>query len=207
MTNHVSLAAGILTGFAIAAPIGPMGLLCIQRTLAAGMAIGVCTGLGAVTVNVTYSAIVLFGLNSLTPWMVDGGRLLNALGGLFLLWSAFKALRAGGPDRVVSAPVVPSRLVAYGSAVALNASNPMALVLIVALLSRFVGGSAPAPAEAAMFLAGMFTAAMTWWICLSASVALLRARVTPTVLTFVNQVAGALLTLYGALALARSAQM
>ena len=56
MTNHASLPAGLLVGFAIADPMGPMGLHCIQRTLAAGMTRGVSTGLGAVTVNLAYGA-------------------------------------------------------------------------------------------------------------------------------------------------------
>jgi putative LysE/RhtB family amino acid efflux pump len=207
MTNHVSLAAGFLTGFAIAVPIGPIGLLCIQRTLIAGMAVGVCTGLGAATVNVAYGGVVLLGLTTMAPRMANGSRLVSVLGGLFLLWSAFRALRTARLGRSPSALTIPSPLAAYGSAVAFNATNPMALVLTAALLSPLVSQTAPTAAETAVFLTGMFTAAMIWWVCLSAGVALLRARLTPTMLTRVNQAAGILLTLYGALALAHSARM
>ena len=74
MMNHVSLLAGLMVGFAIAVPIGPMGLLCIQRTLVFGMKVGVSTGLGAATVNVAYGSVVLLGLNTVVPW-----RCANAL--------------------------------------------------------------------------------------------------------------------------------
>jgi threonine/homoserine/homoserine lactone efflux protein len=207
MMNHVSPLAGFLVGFAIAVPIGPMGLLCIQRTLTAGMKIGVSTGLGAATVNVAYGALILLGLGTLSPWMANGSRLLTALGGLFLLWSAVRTLRR---TRVTGGPVeqaVPSPLAAYGSAVAFNATNPMAPVLLLALLSPIVGRSVPSPGDALVLLLGMFLAAATWWVCLSAGVALLRARLSPTMLGYVNQAAGLLLTCYGALALARSARM
>ena len=96
---------------------------------------------------------------------------------------------------------------AYGSAVGFNASNPMSPVLMVALLSPIIGRSAPSLSEAAVLLLGMFIAAVTWWVCLSGGITLLRSRLSPRMLMSVNQVAGAILTFYGALALAHSAGM
>src|ERR1700712_2334938 len=163
MTNHGFLLAGVLTGFSIAVPIGPMGLLCIQRTLASGMRTGISTGLGAATVNVVYGAIILLGLNGLAPWIATGGRALTALGGLFLLWSAARTLMRNPPTAQAKALKL-TGLAAYGSAVAFNAVNPMSLILIVTLLTPIMGGSAPSPADAALVLLGMFGAAMCWWL-------------------------------------------
>lgn len=205
--NHISLLAGMLAGFAIAVPIGPMGLLCIQRTLAAGMRIGVSTGLGAATVNVVYGAVILLGLDTLSPWLAGGSRWLSALGGAFLLWSAGRTLLRRRAVGEPSQNAVLSPLAAYGSAVMFNATNPMGFLLILALLSPVVGHSAPSLEDASVLLLGMFTAAATWWVCLSGGVALLRARLSPTVLMQVNRAAGLMLTIYGALALARSAGM
>jgi threonine/homoserine/homoserine lactone efflux protein len=206
MTHHDFLLAGLLVGFSIAVPIGPMSLLCIQRTLASGAGIGISTGLGAATVNIAYGAVILLGLDWLSPWMASGQRLLSALGGLFLLWSAARVLMRRRtmqePENAVASP-----LAAYGSAVVFNATNPMALILILALLTPIVGLSAPALSDAVLLLLGMFTAATTWWVCLCGGVTLLRARLSSTVLGYVNQATGLLLTIYGALALARSAQM
>ena len=207
MMNHVSLLAGLMVGLAIAVPIGPMGLLCIHRTLVFGMRVGVSTGLGAATVNVVYGAVVLVGLNTAVPWIAESGRWLSALGGLFLLWSAARTLMRRCMTGERPEDAAPSPLAAYGSAVLFNATNPMALILILALLSPIVGHSAPTLGDAVQILLGIFIAATTWWICLSGGVALLRAHLTPTVLMYVNQAAALLLTFYGALALARSAQM
>jgi len=203
-TNHVPLFAGLLVGLAIAVPIGPMGLLCIQRSLACGMRIGVSTGLGAATVNVLYGALVLLGLDEIGPYLGGSARALSFGGGVFLLWSAARTLmRRSTP--AAPGPVGLSPLAAYGSAVVFNAFNPMSPVLIVALLSPIVGLSAPSLGEAAALLLGMFASAMTWWVCLSGGVALLRSHLGPRVLVRVNQAAGVALTLYGVLALARSA--
>lgn len=206
MTNHGFLLAGVLTGFSIAVPIGPMGLLCIQRTLASGMRTGITTGLGAVTVNVAYGAIILLGMNGLAPWIATGGRALNAAGGLFLLWSAARTLMRN-PAKAQPQALKLDGLAAYGSAVAFNAVNPMSMILIVTLLTPIVGGSALPPVDAGLLLLGMFGAAMCWWVCLSGGVALLRAGLTPAVLVNVNRGAGLLLTVYGSLVLARSVQM
>ena len=205
MTSHISLFAGLVVGFSIAVPIGPMGLLCIQRTLTSGMRVGVCTGLGAATVNVVYGALITLSLDKLAPVMTSGGRVLSSLGGAYLLWCAARTLMLQRALVDQSTIVSLSPVMAYGSAVAFNASNPMSPVLIIALLSPIIGMSAPSLGEAAAFLFGMFTAATTWWVCLSGGITLLRSHLSPGMLAMVNQVAGAVLTFYGALALARSA--
>jgi threonine/homoserine/homoserine lactone efflux protein len=152
---------------------------------------------------VTYGAMSLLGLDKLAPWIAGGGRLLTALGGLFLLWSAVRTFMrvralAERPEAAVQSP-----LAAYGSAVLLSASNPMSMILTMAVLAPVAGPSGPAT----VLLLGLFTAAATWWICLSGAVALLRARLSPAALVFVNKVAGLFLTLYGALTLGRSIRM
>ncbi len=207
MTSHVSLFTGLVIGFSIAVPIGPMGLLCIQRTLTSGMQIGVCTGLGAATVNVVYGALIILGLDKMAPVMASGSRVLSFLGGAFLLWCAVRTLmrRRSLVDQPNTVPLSPA--IAYGSAIAFNASSPMSPVLIIALLSPTIGLSAPSLGQATVLLLGMFTAAATWWVCLSGGITLLRSRLSPGMLIVVNQVAGAVLTVYGALALARSAGM
>ncbi len=200
------LAAGLMVGFSVAAPIGPMGLLCIQRTLASGMRVGVSTGLGAATVNVVYAALILAGLGWLAPWLASFGHWLSFAGGVFLLWSAARIARRRAPGQAGPGAVL-SPLAAYFSAVAFNAANPMGPMLIVALLSPMAGAAPLGVASDARLLAGMFAAAVTWWVCLSGGVALLRSRLSPPVIAMVNQASAALLTLYGALALARSAGM
>jgi threonine/homoserine/homoserine lactone efflux protein len=207
MTHHASLFAGLLVGFSIAVPIGPMGLLCIQRVLVSGVWAGVSTGLGAATVNVLYGALIILGLDKIASSMASGGRVLSFAGGMFLLCSAARmALRQRIPAAQPQ-PAVLSPCAAYVSAVAFNVTNPLAPMLIVGLLSPIIGQSAPSLGEAVALLFGMFAAASTWWICLSGGIALLRSRLSPGILVIVNQASGVILTVYGIAALARSAGM
>lgn len=206
MTND-ALLTGLVIGLSVAVPIGPMGLLCIQRTLSSGLRVGVSTGLGAATVNVLYGALIILSLDSLGPLLAQGGRLLNFASGLFLLRSAAGVLRRRPAiaDQPPAAPPFVSPVKAYGSAILFNAANPLSPMLMVALFAPVMHRSVPDFDEAVVLLLGMFVAAVSWWMCLSSGVALLRSRLSPQLLVIVNQVAGLLLTIYGAVALARSA--
>ena len=206
MTLEVALLSGLAVGFSIAVPIGPTGLLCIHRTLASGMRVGICTGLGAATVNVFYGTVIIAGISGLSSLVAESTRALNLAGGLFLLWSAIRTLLRRRALLGQPAPTPLRPHVAYGSALVFNATNPLSPMLIVASLSPIVS-TALTWEQAAVLLLGMFLAAASWWVCLSGAIALLRSRFSPKMLVMVNQAAGALLTVYGALALARAAGM
>lgn len=202
--HQFSLLAGALVGLSVAMPIGPMGLLCIQRTLVSGWLTGLSTGLGAATVNLAYGAMILLGLEELAPLIAGSGRVLGLAGAVFLLWSAMRVLRR--PVDPATQPSAGSPLAAYGSAVTFNASNPMSLLLMTGLLSPLAGVPGSLLARG-VFLAGLFLAAATWWLCLTFGVALLRSRLSPAGILLLNRVAGLALTLYGMFALAHAAQM
>jgi hypothetical protein len=139
MMDHAFLFAGLLVGFSIAVPIGPMGLLCIQRTLASGLRAGVSTGLRAATANVLCGALIILGLDKVASLAASGGRVLNVAGGVFLLCSAARmALRQRSPRDQLQ-PAALSPLAAYVSAVVFNATNPLSPILIVACWRRSSG--------------------------------------------------------------------
>src|SRR4029079_15810248 len=88
------LGRGLVLGFTIAAAVGPISLLCIRRTLAEGRKVGLASGLGVATADGTYGAIAAFGLTAVTDLLVDGRRVLGVVGGVFLLWLAWRTFRA-----------------------------------------------------------------------------------------------------------------
>jgi threonine/homoserine/homoserine lactone efflux protein len=204
MTTQMSLLAGAVIGLAVAVPIGPMGMLCIQRTLASGMRTGVCTGLGGITATVLYAAVVMISLDTLAPLMAESGRVLNLAAGVFLLWSALRILRRRNLPRQPGDDTVMSPVLAYGTAVAFNIGNPLSPVLIMALLAPMLGLGRPSLAAGATLLLGMFMAGAAWWVCLAGGVSLLRRRLSPRLLAMVNRIAGGVLIVYAVRALARS---
>ena len=120
MMRHAFLMTGIATGFAVAMPVGPMALLCIQRSLTSGLRVGISSGLGAATANALYGGLVLFGLQTMAPLIVRDGGVMSFASGLFLLWSAVRTLTRRRALTDVSPPVKVLPTAAFGSAVVLN---------------------------------------------------------------------------------------
>lgn len=85
---------GVVLGLAISAPVGPIGVLCIRRTLAEGRVVGLVSGLGAATADALYGALVAFGLTAVTSLLVGGTFWLQLIGGLFLLYLGVQTMRA-----------------------------------------------------------------------------------------------------------------
>ncbi|HUS24375.1 MAG TPA: LysE family transporter [Candidatus Binatia bacterium] len=163
---------GVLIGFSIAAPVGPIGVLTIQRTLARGWRFGLATGLGAATADALYGAVAGFGLDGVAALLMAGRIWLQVLGGVFLCLLGLRI--AWSRPATSAAPDVPRRSVAasYGSAVLLTLSNPMT---ILSFLAVFAGaGLAQAPSlrlDAAWLVLGVFGGSAVWWLMLSSGVA------------------------------------
>ena len=197
---------GMLIGLAIAAPVGPMGLLCIQRTLARGRWAGVLSGLGAASADAVYGSIAGFGLaalaNALLAWRLE----LQILGGLFLLYLGWRTWQTppAVPAEVQSTRA--GRVGDYLSALALTLTNP---VTILAFLGIFAGLGLAAEgrdfAAAGILVLGVFTGSLLWWLLLAGGVGLLRGRLTPTALRAINRVSGILIAGFGLWALGAAA--
>src|SRR5689334_25341641 len=94
MAATLFLLKGLAIGFAIAAPVGPIGVLCIRRTFAEGRAAGLATGLGAATADAFYGAVAAFGLTAISGFLLDFQQALRLVGGMFLLWLGIKTFFA-----------------------------------------------------------------------------------------------------------------
>lgn len=168
--------SSLLIGLSIAAPVGPIGLLSIQRTLDAGWRAGLATGLGAAAADTVYGAIGACGATALIAWLVGAKTWLAVVGGAVLLhlaWSGWH--QAAAPQQGQPAAVaVPSLWRCFATTFVLTLSNPMTIVSFVAIfgaMSAQVAGGSPA-----VMVAGVFVGSALWWLCLSAAVGRLRER-------------------------------
>ena len=193
---------GALVGFSIAAPVGPIGALTIRRTLADGRIAGLATGLGAATADAAFGGVAAFGLTAVTGALVAGQHWLSLLGGLFLCYLAVHILRA---------PVAPPAedhkrtglIGAYLSTLLLTLTNPATTLSFVALYGGLgLSGEADAAAAAA-FVAGVFGGSALWWLLLTSGVAVLRDRLQPGGLRWVNRISAAIIAGFGIAVLLR----
>jgi threonine/homoserine/homoserine lactone efflux protein len=192
------LIRGFALGFSIAAPVGPIGILCIRRTLAEGRASGLASGLGAATADALYGCVAAFGLVSVSAFLVGQQTWLRIAGGVFLSFLGLRAI-ASRPSDGAAALKRRGPLGAYVSTFALTLTNPMTIVSFAAVFAGVgvVGGDADY-ASAGSLVAGVFLGSAAWWLILSLVVGALRQRISPRVLRWVNVAAGAAMLGFGA---------
>ena len=199
MDDNVLL-SGLLIGFGIAAPVGPIGVLCIKRTLNEGRLVGIATGLGAATADALYGLVAGLGLTSISSMLVAQQGWLRFFGGLFLLYLGVRTFVSRPPD-AAAPPNLRSLPWVYATTFLLTISNPMTILSFVAIfagLGVVVGGSY---ASVAFLVLAVFTGSATWWLLLVGLVGWLRLRLSADVLRWVNRLSGVLISAFGLLAI------
>ncbi len=195
-------ARGLVIGLSIAAPVGPIGVLCIRRTLAEGRLAGLVTGLGAATADAIYGAIAGFGVTAIAGLLLRQQGLIRLVGGLFLCYLGVRTLLATPAERAAAASGR-TLLQSYGSALALTLTNPLTILSFAAIFAGLGAGTTSGSYDAAALLVlGVLLGSALWWLILSGGVSILRARLTPAALRWVNWLSGSVLLVFGLLALA-----
>ena len=193
---------GFVLGVAIAAPVGPIGLLCIRRTLEHGQVIGFATGMGAAVADTIYGAIAAFGISALLVFLTGHEMAFRILGGLFLLAVAVRTYfktAATGDDPV---PDEKTCVGGFMTGLTLTLTNP---VSVIAFLGLFAGVGITGNLDfldAAILVWGVFVGASAWWLTLSSGVALVRHRISEDRLSVINHGTAVALALFGVWALA-----
>ena len=196
-------ARGFVLGLSIAAVLGPIGLLCVRRTLVSGFAVGFVSGLGAATADAGYAAIAGFGVSTVAAVLVDQRVWLRVVGGAFLVYVGLRTMRAMPAQR--SAEVGATRLVGgYTSTLALTLSNPMTIFSFAGVFAGMgLGSVSAASIDAALALVlGVFAGSATWWLVLASVTTRLRSRFTTRRLRVVNVASGLLILVFGIQSLA-----
>ena len=193
---------GLLIGFSIAAPVGPIGVLCIRRTLAEGRSAGLVSGLGAATADAFYGSLAGFGLTLVADFLVSQQTWLRLVGGLFLLYlgvKTFLSQPASEPGQPAGAKTR-GLWGAYLSTLLLTLTNPLTILSFAAIFAGLgladTGGNS---LSAVLLVLGVFCGSASWWLLLSGGVGLLRGRLTPRILQWVNRLAGAVIVVFGIL--------
>lgn len=195
------LLRGIVIGFSIAAPVGPIGVLCIRRTLAEGRLFGFASGLGAATADAIYGCIAGFGLTFISSLLIGQQMWIRLIGGLFLCYLGVRTLLAEPAERPAS--VGESGLLgAYGSTFFLTLTNPMTILSFTAVFAGLGVGSASGDyGSAAVLVLGVFVGSGLWWLLLSGIAGAFRTRFSTRALRWVNRISGVVVAGFGVVAL------
>ena len=194
---------GALIGFSIAAPVGPIGVLCIRRSLADGPYVGLATGLGAATADAAYGFIAGFGLTAISNFLVGQKFWLGLFGGLFLCYLGVRTFVSKPADEAAHAGKTGS-VSAYVTTLFLTLANPMTILSFVAVFAGLGLGASRDYLSASALVAGVFAGSAFWWLLLSNGVALFRSALGLNWMHTVNQLSGGIILTFGLYSLAAS---
>jgi len=191
---------GLFIRFGMAVPIGPVGILCIRKTLVGGHLRGLIIGLGAATADSIFGSIAAFGLTFVSDVIASQHFWLRLVGGGILLFLGIRTFRAKRKD-----PVIPyenkGMLGSYLSAFLLVLTNPVTIFAFVAVFAAFGLGHKLFVVSACILVIGVFTGSGLWFLILSYVATTFRKKLDSDGLRWVNRIAGVLIILSGAAAL------
>jgi len=192
---------GLFIGLSIAAAVGPMSILCIQRTLHKGQRYGLISGLGIATADAMYGCIAAFGLTLISNFLVSQQFWIRLIGGLFLVYLGGRTLLSKPAERA-AATKASNFLSAYLSTLLLTLTNPLTILSFVAIFAGIgVGGASRTYASATIVVLGVLVGSVLWWCLLTSVVSFLRSRFTSVWLLWINRVSGSVILVFGLTAL------
>lgn len=185
---------GIAFGFVLAATVGPMWVLCLRRTLAAGAMVGFASGMGIAVADALYGAVAAFGLAAASSFLLGQGYWIGLVGSAFLLWLGAKTLiakpvpiDAGKEPAETSARHLSA---AFFSTLGLTLANPPTILAFAAIFAGLGLAANDDYAIAAAVVAGVFFGSAGWWVILAAGAGRLRTRLGPDWMHAINIVSG-----------------
>ena len=187
---------GLGIGIMVAAPVGPIGLLCIQRSVTKGFKSGFLSGIGAALADACYSSLSVFGIVAISTFLLSHQMLIQFLGSLFILGLGLQTAIQFKTSSLCSSSI--SYWQDFSSTFALTLTNPSTLLAFLAIYASVQGANETAAyADAILFISGVFLGSLSWWGILSSSVNAMRGHLQEKNLRWINRISGMALILLG----------
>jgi threonine/homoserine/homoserine lactone efflux protein len=195
----IFLLKGIAVGIVIAVPVGPVGVMCVRRTIFEGKRAGFVSGLGAATADALFGLIAAFGLTFVSDWLIGYHQWLRIAGGCYLVYIGGSALLAEPEVRRSSEPNAESLLRDFLSTFALTLTNPITILAFLGIFSALgLTGEDATLARAAVMVLGVWLGSLLWWLALTFGLGSLFRSFEARHLRWINRASGIILLLSGA---------
>ncbi|MFZ0004578.1 MAG: LysE family transporter [Methanoregula sp.] len=189
---------GIIIGIALAAPVGPIAFLCIQRSLANGSLHGISSGLGVATADAFYATVAAFGLALISDFLLARQRFFRLFGGLALIVIGIRIVFSEPPQSAITQEKE-SFIADYSTMLVIALANPLTILFFTIIIPGFgVVISGNTWLNPAIFVIGVFLGELGWWIFLCGTLGSMRDYLTRERLHLINRIAGFVIALFGA---------
>lgn len=195
----VFLLKGIAVGIVLAVPVGPVGVMCVRRTIFEGKRAGFVSGLGAATADALFGSIAAFGLTFVSDWLIGYHQWLRIAGGCYLLYVGGSALLAEPEAKQSSEPDAEGLLRDFLSTFALTLTNPITILAFLGIFSALgLSGADATFTRAAMMVLGVWLGSLLWWLVLTFGLGSRFRSFEARHLRRINRASGTILLLSGA---------
>jgi threonine/homoserine/homoserine lactone efflux protein len=185
---------GLIFGFILAATVGPMWVLCLRRTLAFGVVVGLASGMGSAVADGFYGAVAAFGLTAISGFLLAHAFWIGLIGAVFLVYLGLRTLFAKTTvEEKEEAPM--SLSAAFLSTLGLTLANPPTILAFAAIFASLGLAASADFGAAALVVAAVFFGSAVWWVILAFGAGKLRGRLGPRLFRAINIVSG--LTILG----------
>ncbi|MGE5402002.1 MAG: LysE family translocator [Ignavibacteriales bacterium] len=199
--EFIILLKGTLIGFIMAVPLGPIGIICIRKTLTEGRLRGLVIGLGAATADLLYGSVAAFGLTLVSDLLFSQRIWIRLVGGGLLLFLGVKTFLKQPADHnkynIHSSSIIRS----YLTTILLTLTNPLAIFAFIAVFAALGLGYNLSNFSATALVSGVFVGSALWFLLLSSGVMLFRKKLEVNGLRWVNKIAGVLIVVSGFIAI------
>lgn len=194
---------GIAVGAVIAVPVGPVGILCLRKTIFDGQLAGLVAGLGAATADAFFGIIAAFGLTFISKWLFGYESVLRAAGGCYLVYAGARALSSPPPE-VAREQSDPETLVrSFATTFLLSITNPITILVFLGIFEVLgLSGARATLLSAGILVIGVWTGSLVWWLAIVLVIGTFRRWIRTQHLTWISRGSGAILFLSGAALLA-----
>lgn len=192
---------GIIIGFVMAVPVGPIGIMCIRKTLTEGQLRGLIIGLGAATADLLYSCVAAFGFTAISSVITTQRVWIRLIGGTLLIFLGLRTFRSKPADPKTHAHTS-GILGSYLYTLFLTLTNPLTIFVFIAVFASLGLENEVKIFSGSVLVTGVFIGSCSWFVFLSAGVTLFRKKLNMDGLQWVNRIAGILIIISGAVAIA-----
>ncbi len=193
------LLKGVVIGFSLAAPIGPVGMMCIRRTLTHGHLRGFVSGLGAAAADSVYAIIAAFGITLISNFIVAQEYWIRLVGGILLIILGLRTIRVH-PDDTPPKNGINGHASAFVTMFFLTFTNPMTLFAFAVVFAGMGAGSAVGQGNtltASFLVAGVFLGSGLWFLLITSAVHFYKDKFKLWGLRVVNIISGSFILLCG----------
>ena len=194
---------GLILGFSVAAPVGPIGILCINRTLNKNFTAGFVSGLGAATADLTYGLIAGLGLTAISTFLINQQVWIQSIGLVFLFYLGIKSILKKETEIQFDTNTEKGLLKDYLSTLFLTITNPMTILFFIAVFAGLgLSRSANGASAVIQLVSGVFIGSGVWWLFLSGLTHKLKSKINKRILRKIDLASGILILVFGLLILA-----